>query len=92
MLRPALEPAGDPRPVLTGLLTLHVQVGPGADGRHAAAAEDGLALVVAGVAQNRAQDRQPAVEVAQAAAHRHAVLTPCDAELDERPGAGAGAE
>lgn len=67
-------------------LTLHVQVGPSADWRHAAAAEDGLALVVAGVAQRRAEDHQPAVEVAQAAGHRHAVLAPRDAELDERPG------
>lgn len=62
--------------------TLHVQVGPSADRRHAAAAEDGLALVVASVTQRWTEDRQPAVEVTKAAAHRHAVLAPCDAKLD----------
>lgn len=36
--------------------TVNVQVGPGADGRHAAAAQDGLALVEAGVAHRRPED------------------------------------
>lgn len=67
------------------VLTLHVQISPGADRRHAAAAEDGLALVVAGVAHHGAEDGQPAVEVAQSAVHQHAVLAPCDAQLDKRP-------
>lgn len=70
------------------ILTQHVQVGPGAHWGHAAAAQDGLALVVAGVAQHRAENGQPAIEVAQAAAHQHAVLTPRDAQLDERPAGG----
>lgn len=66
-------------------LTQDVQISPGADGRHAAAAQDRLALVVSGVAHHRTEDGQPAVEVAQAAGHHDAVLTPCDAQLDERP-------
>ena len=68
-----------------GRPTVNVQKSPGADGRHAAAAEDGLALVEAGVAERRAEDGQPAVEVAQAGGHGRAVLPPGDAQLDERP-------
>lgn len=67
------------------ILTQYVQIRPGADGGDAAAAEDGLALVVAGVAHDGTEDGQPAVEVTQTAGHQHAVLTPRDAQLDERP-------
>lgn len=66
-------------------LTLHVQVGSSTDWRHTAAAEDSLTLVVASVTQRRTEDRQPAVEVAKAAAHRNAVLAPRDAKLDQWP-------
>lgn len=62
-----------------------MQISPAADWRHAAAAEDGLALVEAGVAHQGVDDGQPAVEVAQTARHQHAVLTPRDTQLDERP-------
>lgn len=65
-----------------------MQISPGTDWRHAAAAEDGLALVEAGIAHHRAEDGQPAVEVAQAARHQHAILTPRDAQLDKRPTGG----
>lgn len=65
-----------------------MQISPGTDWRHAAAAEDGLALVEAGIANHRAEDGQPAVEVAQAARHQHAILTPRDAQLDKRPTGG----
>lgn len=67
------------------VLTQYVQIRPGADGGDAAAAEDGLALVVAGIAHHGTEDGQPAVEVTQTAGHQHAVLTPRDAQLDERP-------
>lgn len=66
-------------------LTEHMQVCAGADGRHAAAAKHGLALVVAGVGHQGAQYGQPTVEVAQAASNGDAVLPPGDAQLDERP-------
>lgn len=69
-----------------------MQISPGADRGHAAAAENGLALVVSGVAHQRAEDGQPAVEVAQTAVHQHAVLTPRDAQLDERPAGWGGVE
>lgn len=58
---------------------------PGADWGDAAAAENGLALVEAGVAHHGTEDGQPAVEVAQTAGHQHAILTPRDTQLDERP-------
>lgn len=61
-----------------------MQISPGIDWRHAAAAEDGLTLVVAGIAHQGTEDGQPAVKVTQTAAHQHAVLTPCDAQLDQR--------
>lgn len=62
-----------------------MQISSSADRGHAAAAEDGLTLVVASVAHHRTEDGQPAVEVAQTAGHQHAVLTPRDAQLDKRP-------
>lgn len=53
-----------------------MKICPGADRGHAAAAENGLAFIEAGVAHHRAEDGQSAVEVAQTAAHQHAVFTP----------------
>lgn len=40
-----------------------MQIRPGADGGDAAAAEDGLTLVVSGIAHDGTEDGQPAVEV-----------------------------
>lgn len=61
-----------------------MQISPSTDWRHTAAAENGLTLIVAGITHNRTEDGQPAVEVAQTAGHQHTVLTPRDAQFDER--------
>lgn len=54
-------------------------MGPGADRWHAAAAENGLTLVEAGVAHHWTQDGQSAVEVAQTTVDQGTVLPPRDA-------------
>ena len=69
-------------------MTLYVEVGSGADGGHAAAAEHRLALVESRVAHHRAQHGQAAVVVAQTAGDQHPVLPPGDAQLDQRSGEG----
>jgi len=64
------------RRITSDILTQYMHIRPSADRGHTAAAEYSLALVEAGVAHHGAEDGQPAVEVAQAAGHQHAVLTP----------------
>ena len=64
--------------------TKYMQIGPSTDWRHTAAAENGLALVEAGIAHHRAEDGQSTVEIAQTAGHQYTILTPWDAQLDKR--------
>lgn len=59
--------------------TKYMQISSGADWRHAAATEGGLAFVVATIAHHRAEDGQSALEITQTAGHQHAVFTPCNA-------------
>lgn len=61
-----------------------MQISPGTDWRHTAAAENGLTLIVARVTHHRTENSKPAVKVAQTAGHQHAVLTPRDTQLDKR--------
>lgn len=66
-------------------LTEHRQEGSTDDGGDAAATQDSLALVVAGVAAHGAGDGQPAVVVAEAARQWHPIFLPNDVQLDQGP-------
>lgn len=71
-------------------LTQHRQVGSTDDRGDAAAAQGGLALVVAGVTARGARDGKPAVVVADAPRQRHPIFLPGDVQLDQGPGGGEG--
>lgn len=66
-------------------LTQHREVGAPGDRGHAAAAQHGFALVVAGVADRGVGDGEPAVVVADATGEWSPVLLPHNVQLDERP-------
>lgn len=79
-------PLGGGSPAALPQLTQHRQEGSTDDGGDAAATQDSLALVVAGVAARGAGDGQPAVVVAEAARQRHPIFLPNDVQLDQGPG------
>lgn len=83
-------PGGWGAPAALPQLTQHRQVGSADDRGDAAAAKDGLALVVASVAARGAGDGEPAVVVADAARQRHPIFLPNDVQLDQGPGGGEG--
>lgn len=73
-------------PAFPPCLTQHGQVGAADDGGDAAATQDGLTLIVAGVAGRGVGDGEPAVVVTDAAGQQHPILLPNDVQLDQRPG------
>lgn len=77
-------------PALPPRLTQHGQVGATDDGGDAAAPQDGLTLVVAGIAGRGVGDGEPAVVVADAARQQRPILLPNDVQLDQRPGRAEG--
>lgn len=66
-------------------LTQHREVGTPGDGGYAAAAQHGLALIVAGIADRGVGDGEPAVVVADTTGEQSSVFLPHNVQLDQRP-------